>query len=43
MLWVGCQKNWETKLEDKMQTNTNDHRADFEKKWENKIEQLEQG
>ena len=37
-------KNWETKLEDKMQTHLNEHRADFEKKkWENKIEQLEPG
>ena len=26
-----------------MQTHLNEHRADFEKKWENKIEQLEPG
>ena len=26
-----------------MQTHLNDHRSDFEKKWENKIAQLEPG
>ena len=36
-------KNWEAKLEDKMQTHLNEHRSDSEKKWENKIEQLEPG
>ena len=36
-------KNWEAQLEDKMQTHLNDHRSDFEKKWENKIAQLEPG
>ena len=30
-------------MEDKMQTHLNDHRSDFEKKWENRIEQLEPG
>ena len=36
-------KNWEAQLEDKMQTHLNEHRSDFEKKWESKIEQLEPG
>ena len=30
-------------MDDKMQTHLNDHRLDFEKKWENKIAQLEPG
>ena len=36
-------KNWEAQLEDKMQTHLDDHLSDFEKKWENKIAQLEPG
>ena len=36
-------KNWKTKCEDKMQTHLNEHRADFEKKCENKKVQLEPG
>ena len=36
-------KKWEAQLENKMQTHLNDHRSDFEKKWENKIAQLEPG
>ena len=35
--------NWEATLEDKMQTHLNEHRSDFEKKCEKKIEQLEPG
>ena len=30
-------------MDDKMQTHLSDHRSDFEKKWENKIAQLESG
>ena len=34
-------KSWEAIMDDKTQTHLNDHRLDFEKKWENKIAQLE--
>ena len=34
-------KSWEAKMDDKMPTHLNNHRLDFEKKWENKIAQLD--